>query len=406
MSRRVPEMSVLQVKQLKAVGPWSALHRVGGAAGLCLQISPTGARSWILRIKVEGKRVERGLGSFEDVSLAAARDAARTMRAQVATGRPVPETRSERRARNVIALAASRTFDQCSKAFIVVKSPEWSNAKHAAQWTSTLATYASPAIGQMPVRMIDLVHIEDLLKTIWIEKTETATRVRARIEAVLDWAIAGKYRDGPNPARWKGNLDKRLPKPGRVSEVDHHKALPAADVAAFLQRLRKMEGQGARALEFAILTAARSGEVRGALWAEIDLDAAIWVIPGERMKMGREHRVPLSTVALKLLKSLSRDDGNELVFPAIRGGRLSDMTLSAVLKRMGVPAVPHGFRSTFRDWAAEQTDYPRDVAEMALAHAIGDKVEAAYRRGDLFDKRRGLMHDWGAFCDGSNETPA
>jgi integrase len=253
-------------------------------------------------------------------------------------------------------------------------------------------------IGRMLVRDIDLPHIEAVLRPIWETKTETATRVRGRIEKVLDWATVGKYREGLNPARWKGHLDSRLAPPRKLTKVEHHAALAAGRVGAFMAELRKQAGMGARALEFAILTAARSGEVRGAIWEEIDLEAAVWTVPAERMKAGKEHRVPLSTPAIRILKALPRIDGTELVFPAARGGKLSDMTLSAVLRRMNVPAVPHGFRSTFRDWCAEQTNYPRDVAEMALAHTIGDKVEAAYRRGDLFDKRTKLMKAWGDFC--------
>ena len=228
-------------------------------------------------------------------------------------------------------------------------------------------------------------------------KTETASRVRGRIEQVLDWATALGFREGPNPARWRGHLDKLLRAPGKVTRVEHHDALPVDQAPSFMVRLRAAPGIGARALEFAILTAAHSGEVRGATWAEIDLDAAVWTVPADRMKAGREHRVPLSPAALALLRSLPRWPDNPLVFAAPRGGMLSDMTLAAVLRRMKVAAVPHGFLSTFCDWAAERTHFPREVAEMALAHAIGDKVEAAYRRGDLFDKRRRLMDDWAVF---------
>ena len=253
-------------------------------------------------------------------------------------------------------------------------------------------------MGSLLVRDVGLPHVLEVLRPIWSTKTETATRVRARLEAVLDWATTNNYREGLNPARWKGHLKNLLAKPSKVAEVVHHQALPVRAVGAFMRDLRGHSGMGARALEFAILCASRSGEVRGATWAEIDLDAAVWTIPAARMKMGKEHRVPLSDAALELLKALPRIQDNELVFPAARGGQLSDMTLSAVLRRMKVPAVPHGFRSTFRDWCAEFTNYPRDVAEMALAHAIGDKVEAAYRRGDLFGKRQKMMQGWADYC--------
>ncbi len=232
------------------------------------------------------------------------------------------------------------------------------------------------------------------------ERTETANAPsRAAIESVLDWATTKGYRDGLNPARWKGHMENILPAPNKIANRKHHRALPVSEIGAFMQRLRaEQDGIGARALEFTVLTAARSGEVRGATWSQIDRSAAVWKIPGERMKAGKEHRVPLSDAALALLDGSPRMVGTDLVFPAARGGMLSDMTLSAVLRRMEVDAVPHGFRSTFRDWASERTNYPRDVAEMALAHAIGDKVEAAYRRGDLFEKRRQMMSDWAGFC--------
>lgn len=383
------------MQRLKAPG----LHPVGGVAGLRLQITKSGARSWVLRIMAGGRRIEKGLGGYPDVTLAMAREKARAARDLIEAG--VDPVQAARQAKSALAasVAAAWTFDECAKAYIEAKSGEWTNAKHAAQWTNTLATYASPFIGRLQVRHIDLPQILAVLEPIWTEKTETASRVRMRLEAVLDWATVKKYREGLNPARWKGHLDHILPAPGKVTKVVHHAALPAASVGPFMAALRKEKGQGARALEFAILTATRSGEVRGATWAEFDLDAALWTIPGERMKAGKEHRVPLSKQALKLLRSLTRVEGSEFVFAAPRGGELSDMTLSAVLRRMEVPAVPHGFRSTFRDWCAESTNYPSHVAEMALAHTIGDKVEAAYRRGDLFNKRASLMQDWANFCD-------
>ena len=394
MPKKAAELGPLQVSRLRAPG----LHPVGGVAGLRLQVTATGARSWILRATIGGKVSDKGLGGYPDVTLAGAREAARAVRAKIAAGvNPIDEARATRSALQA-AVAAAWTFDQCAAACITDKTPGWKNAKHAAQWTATLETYASPVIGRLLARDIEMSHVRDVLKLIWTTKTETATRVRARIEAVLDWATVHGYRQGLNPARWKGHLDAVLAPASKVAKVVHHAALPADAVGAFMRDLRAADGMGARALEFAILTAARSGEVRGATWAEIDLDARVWTVPAERMKMGREHRVPLSAAALQVLAALPRSKGADLVFVAPKGGELSDMTLSAVVRRMGVPAVPHGFRSTFRDWAAEQTNYPRDVAEMALAHAIGDRVEAAYRRGDLFAKRVKLMNLWAAFC--------
>jgi integrase len=239
-----------------------------------------------------------------------------------------------------------------------------------------------------------------VLSPIWTTKTETATRLRQRIEAVLDYATVHGLRSGPNPAAWKGNLDKVLAKPAKLKKVQHHRALPIDEMPAFVDALRQREGMLARCLEFVVLTACRSGEARGARWSEIDLAAKLWTIPPERMKAGKPHRVPLSAEALAVLEALPRIAGTDLVFPAPRGGQLSDMALLAVMRRMGVDAVPHGMRSTFRDWCSERTAYPRDVAEMALAHAIGDKVEAAYRRGELLEKRRRMMADWASFVTG------
>ena len=291
-----------------------------------------------------------------------------------------------------------KTFKQCAVAYIAAHRETWSNAKHAAQWGSTLENYAYPVMGDMLVRDVSLPHVLAVLEPIWATKTETATRLRGRMESVLDWATVREHRAGLNPARWKGHLDSLLATPGKIAAKEHHSAVPASGMGAFMQALRQQAGTGARALEFAILTAARSGEVRGATWSEIDTEAKVWTIPAARMKMRKEHRVPLSGVAVALLKKLPPMEGTDLVFPAPRAGPLSDMTLTAVLRRMKVDAVPHGFRSTFRDWCAERTNYPRDVAEMALAHAIGDRVETAYRRGDLFDKRTRLMTEWATFC--------
>jgi len=252
------------------------------------------------------------------------------------------------------------------------------------------------------VRDVALSHVLAVLEPIWRTKTETASRLRGRMALVLDWATARGYREGLNPATWRGHLDKLLPAPGKVAKVDHHPALPADAMGGFMEQLRAAEGMGARTLEFVILTAARSGEARAATWAEIDRAAKLWIVPPEKMKGGREHRVPLSDAALAVLDAvaaLPKLAGSDLVFPAPRGGVLSDMTLTAVLRRLAVPAVPHGMRSTFRDWAAERTTYPNEMAEMALAHTIGNKAEAAYRRGDLMERRRQMMSDWAEFLD-------
>lgn len=393
MPRKAKELSALEVnRDLTAPG----LHFVGGVAGLALQVTDRGARSWVLRVMVGGKRRDMGLGGFPDVTLAGAREAARVARDKIKEGIDPIEDAKAKRSALYAARAAAMTFSEAAAAYVAMREPEWKNGKHADQWRNTLATYADPVIGNIFVRDVEQSHVMRVLEPIWLTKTETATRLRGRIENILDWARVRGYRTGENPARWRGHLDKLLAAPGKVQKIEHHPALPFDELGAFMVQLRQQEGMGARALEFAILTAARSGEVRGATWNEIDLTDATWTIPAERMKAKREHRAVLNDEAVALLKSLPRT--GDLIFTNTRGGMLSDMTLTAVLKRMGRSDITaHGFRSTFRDWCGERTNYPRDVAEMALAHAIGDKVEAAYRRGDLFEKRRRMMKEWGKF---------
>lgn len=394
MARKAKELTALEVGRLNLPG----LHFVGGVAGLAMQITVTGARSWILRAMVGGKRREMGLGGFPDVTLAGAKEAARVARIKIKEGiDPIAEGKSKRVAL-IAARANSITFNEATNAYIAVKEVEWTNKKHAGQWRSTLSTYAFPFVGNLYVRDIAQAHIMRVLEPIWLTKNETASRLRGRIESILDWAKVRGYRDGDNPARWVGHLDVLLQSPGKVQKNEHHPALPFDELAAFMIKLRQVNGAGARALEFAILTAARSGEVRGATWSEINLVDATWTIPAERMKAKREHRVALNEDAVNLLELLPHTA--ELLFPNRKSEILSDMTLTAVLRRMKRGDITaHGFRSTFRDWCSERTNYPRDVAEMALAHTIGDKVEAAYRRGDLFEKRRFMMRDWGLFCN-------
>jgi len=392
MARKAAELGALEVGRLAKPG----LHFVGGVAGLALQVTAGGTRSWILRVLIGGKRRDMGLGGFPDVTLAGAREAARAARAKIKEGVDPIADMNARRSALYAARAASMTFSEAAAAYIAVKEHEWKNAKHGDQWRNTLKEYAYPVIGSVFVRDVEQSHVMRVLEPIWLTKTETAKRLRGRIERVLDWSRVRGYRSGENPARWRGHLDTLLQSPGKVQKRAHFPALPFDELGAFMAALRQQEGMGARALEFAILTAARSGEVRGAAWNEIDLADASWTIPAGRMKMKREHRAALNDAAVALLESLPRT--GDLIFPNTKGNMLSDMTLTAVLRRMGRSDITaHGFRSTFRDWCSERTNYPRDVAEMALAHAIGDKVEAAYRRGDLFEKRRRMMKEWGKF---------
>jgi len=395
MPKKAKELTAIEIKKITKRGH----HAVGGVAGLLLQVNPTGTRSWILRASIGTMRRDIGLGGYPDTSLATARDNARDLRKKIKQGiDPIEEQRATNN-RLKTEQASRINFDEAAKRCLANKTIEFRNKKHAAQWATTLSTYANPIIGKIPVSEIDLSHILQILEPIWLVKTETAKRVRGRIENVLNWATVSGYRTSENPARWKGHLDNILPKPGKVTKVKHHKALPREELGAFMQDLKQKTGTAAKALEFLILTATRSGEIRHAIWPEIDIKAGLWVIPAERMKAGKEHQVPLSKEAIKLLKALPVMKDDEHLFPAPRGGALSDMALSAVVRRMKAQAVPHGFRSTFRDWCAEETNFPHNVAEMALAHTIGNKVEAAYRRGDLIAKRTLLMQQWAKFCN-------
>lgn len=366
--------------------------------GLYLRVSAAATKSWVFRYTRDHKTREMGLGSFADVSLKEARELATAARKLLREQIDPIDKRDSERSTMLAARESALTFEQCAAAYIAAKEHEWKNAKHGAQWRNTLSTYAYPVIGKLLVREIEQVHVLKILEPLWISKNETASRLRGRIAAVLDYAKARGYRKGENPAEWRGHLDKILAAPAKVQKVEHHAALPFKHIGKFMMQLRQQVGLGARAVEFAILTAARSGEVRGAMWEEIDLDEGTWTIPASRMKAGKEHRIPLSKVAVDLLRALPRIENSPLVFPSTKKVQLSDMTLTAVLKRMEQPFTMHGFRSTFRDWAGESTAYPREVIEHALAHQLKDKSEAAYARGDLFNKRRRLMADWAKFC--------
>jgi integrase len=372
----------------------------GDGDGLWLHVVTAERRSWLFRYQRQGKAREMGLGSFPVVSLADAREKAQAARKLLSNGiDPLDQRKAEHQAAE-IEEARATTFAEAAEACIASHEAGWRNAKHAAQWRSTIQTYAAPVIGAKACNAIETNDILKVLQVIWTKKPETATRLRGRLEMILSYATARRWREGPNPAVWRGHLQLLLPSRRKVAPVQHHAALDWREAPAFMKKLRAREGMGARALEFAILTAVRSGEVRGAQWAEIDIDTAEWVIPAERMKAKREHRVPLSEPAIALLREQAKlRDGSGLVFLGQRHGVvMSDMTLTAVLRRMGRGELTaHGFRSTFRDWAAETTAHPNHVVEKALAHAISDRTEAAYRRGDLFEKRATLMDDWAAF---------
>ena len=392
--RRERRLVALNVSRAKEPGMYP------DGNGLYLRVGPNGAKAWVLRYRFGPKRHEMGLGPFPTVSLAQARDKADTCRRQRAEGtNPLEVRRAAQRARQTDS-AHTMTFRQCAEAYIAAHSPSWKNPKHAQQWPNSLATYAYPVFGELPVADVDTVLIMRVLEPIWQAKPETASRVRGRIEAILDWARARHFRTGENPARWRGHLDTLLPHTSKLARVKHHAALPYIDVSAFLAALREQVGIAARALEFTILTAARTNETIGARWEEIDGTKAMWIVPAERMKGRREHRVPLSKTALSIIDQARELRLNDFIFPGFRKGQpLSNMAMLQLLTRMGRDDVTvHGFRSTFRDWAAECTNFPNEVAEAALAHVVGNKAEAAYRRGDLFEKRGHLMEAWARYC--------
>jgi integrase len=397
------KLHILTARKVTTAAPGT--HADGG--NLYLRVRPEGTRSWVFRYldRATGKPRELGLGALHTRTLAQARTLAADLRRALADGKdPAEVLRPAKEEQHGL-----RTFADCARALIEAKRPGWRNAKHAAQWASTLEAYAFPVIGNKAPQDVTLADVLKILTPLWNGKTETASRLRQRIEAVLDFAAVHGLRGNDNPARWKGCLDKVLPPPSRVAARGHHPALPYERVAEFMAALREREGMAARCLEFLILTAARSGEARGATWSEFDLGAAVWEVPASRMKARRPHRVPLSKPALELLQSLPRIEGEPYVFPAPRGGCLSDMSLCVLLRRMqgdppqwvdkaGVPIVTHGFRACFRTWAEEMTSYSRAITEAALAHTNADRVEAAYQRSDLFERRRALMEDWGAYC--------
>jgi integrase len=394
MARILGRLSAVRVQSTRKPGYY------GDGGGLYLRVAPGGAKGWIFRYGGRGRRRDMGLGGYPSIGLAKAREIAGDCRGMIAAGLDPIAARNEKRAAAAVEAAKAMTFDDCATAYITSHEAAWQNPKHRQQWKNTLSTYVSPVLGKLPVSAVDTGLVLKVLEPIWARKPETASRVRGRMEAVLDWAKVRGYRDGENPARWRGHLDHLLPAKSKVRKVEHHAALPYAQVGAFVASLREQPGISAHALEFLILTAARTGETLGATWDEVDIGAKLWTIPAGRMKAGKEHRVPLSDAALAVLKEVDEIRHSDYVFPGGRDRRpLSEMSLLMLLRRMNHGDITaHGFRSTFRDWAAERTTFAREVAEMALAHAIPDAVEAAYRRGDLFEKRRKLMDAWAAYC--------
>jgi integrase len=388
---RIMKQNMLSVRKVQTAGVgWYA-----DGGGLYLQVTP-GGRSWVFRFKLHGRERYAGLGSLENVNLAEAREKAAAARKMRSEGIDPIEHRKAQQAAAQLAASTAMTFRQCAEGYIAAHRTGWQNAKHAAQWETSLRDYVHPVIGGLPVAAIDTGLVLKCLQPIWSTKTETASRVRGRIELVLDWAKARGYRNGGNPSRWRGHLDHLLPAPAKVAQVRHHRAMPFDELPGFMAQLRQSKSRGAPALEFLILTAARLGEVVNASWSEFDLDRALWTIPARRMKGKKEHAVPLSKQAINILLRQSQFD---VPFP------VTGQTLTRVLNDLDRNETVHGFRSSFRDWIAERTNYPNHVAEMALAHTIPSAVEAAYRRGDLFKKRRRLMNQWADYCGKSEKTP-
>ncbi len=418
MPKIVTPLSDLQVRRISRAG-W---HAVGGVAGLLLQVrepKKVGSqmpRSWILRVKVGDQRQPIGLGSYPQVSLAAAREQAAKLSIEAKQGVNLKAKKIAQRSALIAAAARNKTFQECAEAYMDAHSSDYTNEKHRKQWPSTLVTYAYPIIGNMLVSEIAMRDVRNVLEQetvvdkntkgkLWYVKTETAKRLLGRIKTVLDYATVNEYRSGTNPAQWTGYLSTQLPSPKKLQKKEHHPAVSYQQIGDFMSKLRSNPSLSAKALEFLILTAVRSGSVRQAEWSEMDLDKAHWIIPAEHTKARQEHRVPLQPQAIHLLKSIPKVAGSNLIFPSRTGKALSDMAFSQLMRGMRergeltVEAVPHGFRSTFRDWAAEQTAYPDEIRKAASGHTVGDAVKEAYQRTDLLDKRRNLMNEWAVFLE-------
>jgi integrase len=419
MPKIVKPLTALAVSRIKTAG-W---HAVGGVAGLLLQVRLTSqqdapAKSWIMRIKIGNQRVPLGLGSYPNVSLEVAREQARKIALDVKDGIDPRVKRKAIKSAALISQAKSKTFKECAEAYLLAHAADYSNDKHRKQWETTLRTYAYPIIGNLMVADITMqdvkkvltqqlkdIKTKKLIGTLWEQRTETASRLQGRIKSVFDYAIVSEYRTTTNPATWAGYLETQLSAPHKLQKITHQPAIPYQDVGDFMAKLRSKDSVSSKALEFLILTAVRSGSVREAEWQEIDFENMTWNIPAEHTKTKQEHRVPLSAQAISLLKKVPKITGNTKIFPSPKGSSLSDNTLSKLMRDMkatgdlNIHAVPHGFRSTFRDWAAEQTAYPDDIRKAASGHRVGDAVQQSYQRTDLLEKRRKLMNEWANFLD-------
>lgn len=388
-------LSAKKIEHLKKVG----YHADGD--NLYMQVTSSNAKSWIFRFSFDGKRREMGIGPYPEITLEKARESAIELRRLVKAGIDPIEQRKADQAAKRAERSNAVTFAYCAKQYIESHRHGWKNVKHAQQWENTLEQYAYPVIGETIIKDVDTALIMRILQPIWLTKNETAGRLRGRLENILDWAAVQGFRAVENPARWKGHLDNLLASPGKVQKNNHFKALPYSEINPLIFALRANGSVSAKALEFLILTAARTGEIIGAKWDEIDFDNKLWIVPADRMKAGREHRIPLSSRAVEIIKEMQALKTNNAIFPGrSKGGFLSNAAMDKLLQQtLGIDATVHGMRSTFRDWASERTAYPHEVCEMALAHTIRNQAEAAYRRGDLIEKRRNLMEDWLKFCE-------
>lgn len=399
MAKKIHRLTALQVKQITNPG-WYA-----DGQGLYLQVSQSGSKSWVYRYQKAGKERRHGLGPYPSVSLENARRGAEFCRQLRAEGNDPIDYKRQLELNRQLENAKGITFKECALAYIDSHKAGWKNRKHESQWRNTLETYAFPIMGNLSVQHIDVGLVLKVLEPIWFEKTETASRVRQRIENILDWAKVRNHRTDENPARWRGHLEKLLPKRTKVQKVKHFAAMPYNELPDYFRSLRKIDTLAAKTLAFTILTATRSNEAREAKWEEIDLKAKAWIIPDERMKAGRPHRVPLTQECIEILNEVKRLKVNELVFPGLRKGKpISDAALLKHLKQTHHELTIHGFRSSFRDWCAEMTNYPGALAEAALAHTLKDKTEAAYQRGDMLDRRRNLMDAWANYCMNGQKT--